>query len=36
MEECTVSSLLLADDAGLIADSDECLQQIVNEIGVES
>ena len=31
---CRVNSLLFADDAALIYNSEECLQRMVNEMGV--
>ena len=36
MEECRMSSFLFADDAVpvMIADSEECLQRMVNDMGV--
>ena len=34
MEDGVVGSLLFADDAVQIADSEECLQRMVNEMGV--
>ena len=34
LEECRISSLLFADHAVPIAESEECFQRIVNEIGV--